>query len=328
VPGFVDLHVHGGGGGSFTDGEPDSAVQAVLAHRAHGTTTTLASLVAAGPEELLRSVRMLAELQQSGMIAGVHLEGPWLSPQHRGAHDSGSLRPPESAELARLLATGTVAMVTLAPELPGGIKAIRQIVDAGAIAAIGHTNATYDQTVAAIEAGARLGTHLFNAMRPPHQREPGPVAALLEDHRVSVELIADGVHVHPAWYRMVTRLAGDRTVLVTDAMAAAGLGDGGYRLGAQQVTVTEGIARVAGTTTIAGSTATAEDLFRRAIANGNPPSPAPDLSDDALLRAVQQTSVTPARVLGRRDLGGLRPGIRADLLVLTSDLRIHEVIRA
>jgi N-acetylglucosamine-6-phosphate deacetylase len=333
VPGFVDLHVHGGGGGSFTDGDPESARRAVEAHRRHGTTTTMASLVTAAPDDLLRSVALLRELRQDGLIAGIHLEGPWISPYRCGAHEPGQLRDPDPAEIARLLTAGggDIAMVTLAPELPGGPDAIRQVVDAGALAAVGHTDASYEQTVAAVGAGARLGTHLFNAMRPVHHREPGPIVALLEDPRVSVELVADGTHLHPALYRQVSGTAGpDRVVLVTDAMAAAGASDGDYRLGAMHVSVRHGTALIAGTNTIAGSTATMDELFRRAACGGDGPSPAGSgadgAADAALLQAVRQTSVNPARLLGRPDVGGLRPQMRADIVVLAPDLTVTEVI--
>jgi len=329
VPGFVDMHVHGGGGGSFTDGIPQSAVRAVDAHRRHGTTTTLASLVTAGPDELLASVYQLAELYQDGVIAGIHLEGPWISPRQCGAHDPTQLRHPDPDEIGRLLTAGrgAVRVVTLAPELPGAEDAIRQVVDGGAVAAIGHTDATYEQTVSAIQAGARAATHLFNAMRPVHHRRPGPVIALLEDPRVTVELIADGTHLHPALYRQVSgALDAGRVALVTDAMAAAALGDGRYRLGPLHVDVIDGVATVAGTPTIAGSTATMDDLFRRAAGEGNHSDPASDITNEALLRAVRQTSVNPALSLGRPDLGTLTAGSRADLVVLGPDLQVRDVI--
>ena len=270
VPGFVDLHVHGGGGGSFTTGDLDSALQAVRTHRAHGTTATMASLVTASPAKLLDSVSMLADLYEAGEIAGIHLEGPWISAHRCGAHDPTQLRDPDPAEIARLLAAGrgAIAMVTLAPELPGGLDAIRQVVAAGAIAAVGHTDASYELVVQAIAAGARVGTHLFNAMRPIHHRQPGPIVALLEDPRVTVELIADGIHLHPALYRHISDTTSrDRVALVTDAMAAATFGDGTYQLGPMQVTVNDGVAHLTGTDTIAGSTTTMDRLFRAAAAD-------------------------------------------------------------
>ena len=316
VPGFVDIHVHGGGGGSFTSGDPIHARRAVAFHRSRGTTTSLASLVTASGEELLRSVAILADLVDDGLLAGIHLEGPWLSERRRGAHDGGQLRDPDQTELRALLNTGrgTVKMITLAPERTGALDAIKIIVDHGAVAAGGHTDASYDVMRAAISSGARVATHLFNAMRPIHHREPGPILALLESPDVVVELVHDGTHLHPAIYRHVVRSAGsDRIALVTDAMDAAGMSDGTYRLGALTVEVEGGEARVAGSGTLAGSTATMDQLFRNAVRSG------PDQGDDALLAAVRQTSTTPARVLGLDDRN-LSANDQADLVVLDASL--------
>ena len=183
VPGFVDIHCHGGGGGAFTVGSEDEALRAARFHRARGTTTMLASLVTASPEDLQTGVKVLAGLADAGEIAGIHLEGPWLSDRRAGAHPKALLRDPDRGEIADVLAAGRghVRMVTLAPERPGGLDAIRQVLDHGAVAAIGHTDATYAITRAALAAGASVATHLYNAMRPPHHREPGPVVALIED---------------------------------------------------------------------------------------------------------------------------------------------------
>ena len=325
VPGFVDMHVHGGGGGAFPTGEQDQAKVAVELHRRHGTTSSVASLVTASPADLLRTVAVMAELTQDGLLAGTHLEGPWLSNERPGAHEQPQLRDADPAELDRVFAAGrgTIRMVTLAPERPRGLDAVRRVVDAGAIAAVGHTDATYDQARTAIEAGATVGTHLFNAMRPVHHREPGPVIALLEDPRVTVELITDGVHLHPALYRDVASVAGpDRVALVTDAMAAAGMADGAYRLGALDVTVAGGVARITGSDTIAGSTATMDHIFRYAVAHAGLPFL------DAVRAAVRQTSTIPAAVLGLDDVGQLTPGRRADLVVLDGGLQLRAVMRA
>jgi N-acetylglucosamine-6-phosphate deacetylase len=282
----------------------------------------IASLVTAHPTELLRQVGVLAEQVTNGLVAGIHLEGPWLSQHRCGAHDPSALRDPDPDELDRVLAAGqgTIRMVTLAPERAGGLAAVRRIVDAGAVAAVGHTDATYDQARAAIDAGATVATHLFNAMRPVHHREPGPVIALVEDPRVTVEMITDGVHLHPALYRTVTGTVGrDRVALVTDAMAAAGMADGAYRLGSLAVDVDGGIARVAGTTTIAGSTATMDHLFQHVVTNSG------RSRDDALLAAVRQTSINPARALGLPDTV-LTPGAAADLVVLSAQLKVTGVL--
>jgi len=321
IPGFVDTHVHGGGGGSFA--HPDQTAAAVDLHLHRGTTTLLASLVTEAPENLLVQVRALAKQVRAGLIAGIHLEGPWLSTERCGAHDPALLRDPDPAELDRLLEAGdgTLRMVTLAPERTGGLAAVRRVVDAGAVAAVGHTDSTYRQTRAAVDAGATVATHLFNAMRPIHHREPGPVIALLEDPRVTVEVIADGVHLDAALYRHIVGSAGpDRVSLVTDAMAAAGMADGPYRIGPLTVEVADQVAHLAGTDTIAGSTATFDRLFRFSVAHADLPR------DEALLQAVRQSSVNPARALGL-PCPELRPGSAADLVVLDQDLAVTGVIR-
>lgn len=322
VPGFVDTHVHGGGGSDFSAATTADTVAAVDLHRRHGTTTLIASLVSAGPTELLDQVAILAGHVRDGLIAGIHLEGPWLSVERCGAHDPVLLRDPDAGELERVLqaGAGTIRMVTLAPERPGALTAIERIVGAGAVAAVGHTEATYEQTRAAINVGATVGTHLFNAMRPIHHREPGPVIALLEDPRVTVELIADGVHVDAALYRHAARAAGpDRLSLITDAMAAAGVSDGRYRIGRLDVEVAGGVARLAGTSTIAGSTATMGQVFRAAVADSGLPH------DQALLLAVRQSSLNPARTLGLSS-PELVAGAHADLVVLDGELAVTDVL--
>lgn len=322
VPGFVDTHVHGGGGASFSAASTAETSSAVAMHRRHGTTTLVASLVTAAPGELICQITELAADVRSGLLAGIHLEGPWLSTERCGAHQPSLMRDPDAAEIDRILEAGedTIRMVTIAPERDGALAAIERVVDAGVVAAVGHTEATYEQTRSAVAVGATVGTHLFNAMRPIATREPGPVVALLEDPRVTVELITDGVHVDPALYRHVTRSAGtDRVSLVTDAMAAAGMTDGVYHLGPVTVNVVGGVARVAGTDTIAGSTATMDHQFRFAVAHCGLPR------DDALMLAVTQASITPARALGL-PCQGLVPGAAADLVVLDSDLVVTGVL--
>ena len=320
VPGFVDVHVHGGGGGSFPGGD---ALRAVAFHRAHGPTTSLASLVTAPPEELRRSVDVLAELVVDGEIAGVHLEGPWLAAARCGAHHPAQLRDPDPDELDKLLATGVIAMVTLAPERHGALDAIRRVAGSGAVAAVGHTDADFALTRAAIDAGARHGTHLFNAMRPLHHREPGPAVALLDDDRVTVELVTDGLHVHPALWELAVRSAGaHRVAAVTDAVAGAGMPDGAYRLGHLEVEVVDRVARLPGGGAIAGSTATADALFRAIVRHAAVDRP------EALRRAVAMTATTPARALGLTDVGELAVGRRADLVGLSAELSVSAVYRA
>ena len=321
VPAFVDLHVHGGGGASYDDGTTEAAAAVVATHLARGTTTLAASLVTDSPDRMARTVRELAPLVSGGLLAGIHLEGPWLSPRHAGAHRRDLLAHPSPGAVGALLAAGdgAVRMVTLAPELPGGIEAVRRIHEAGVVVAIGHTDASYDLARAALDAGARLGTHLFNAMRPMHHREPGAVGALLASD-ADVELVADGVHLHPAVLRTVFTARPGRCVLVTDAMAAAGLGDGDFRLGGQPVEVRDGVARLAdgpGRGTIAGSTLTLDAAVRQAVRAGVP-----------LLEAVTAATATPARAWGLDDVGTLGAGSRADLVVLDEHLEVARVMRS
>ena len=319
LPGFVDIHVHGGAGASFTSGDPDQARAAVSFHRDHGTTTMLASLVSAPSEHLHEAVKRLGPLVDEGLLAGIHLEGPYLSPARRGAHDPAHLRDPDPVELAGLLDLGGVRMVTLAPELPGALGAIGRLRERGAVAAIGHTDATYEQTRAAIEAGATVATHLGNAMRPLHHRDPGPIAALLDAPEVVCELIVDGAHLHEGMVHHVVRVAGpDRVALVTDAVAAAGMPDGAYQLGGRAVAVVNGVARLADGSAIAGSTGTMDATIRRAVHSGM------DIVDAAIMAAT-----TPARVLGlEAEIGALVAGRRADLVLLDEDLTVTAVLRA
>ncbi|NVN51238.1 N-acetylglucosamine-6-phosphate deacetylase [Mycolicibacterium hippocampi] len=324
VPGFVDTHVHGGAGGNFSAADPAETVTAVELHRRHGTTTLVASLVTAGPAELLRQVESLARDVRAGVLDGIHLEGPWLSPLRCGAHQPSLMRDPEPAEIDAVLRAGdgTIRMVTIAPERAGAMAAIEQLASSGVVVAVGHTEATYDQARAAIDAGATIGTHVFNAMRPIDRREPGPIVALLEDPRITVELITDGVHIDPAIYRFVAKTIGpERISLITDAMAATGMSDGRYYLGPLAVDVAGGVARVAGTDTIAGSTATMDQVLRFAVAHSGAPR------NEALLAAVAQTSVNPARALGLPASAGLTAGAAADMVMLDNDLAVIGVLR-
>lgn len=319
TPGFVDIHAHGGGGVAYTDGA--QAAHSVLAtHRQHGTTSAMASLVTDTIENLASQVTALAPLVKDDELLGIHLEGPWLSEHHRGAHDPELLQDPSADDITRLLqvAEGTIRMVTLAVEREGGLAAVFQLAGAGVIVAPGHSHATYQEARQAIEAGARVATHLFNAERGIHHREPGLIPALMEDDRVVVELIADGVHVHPTIVRDVALLKPGRHVLVTDAMAAAGSEDGDYLLGPLAVEVRDGIARLAGGGAIAGSTLTLDRAIRFCVEQAGL-----DLVD-----VVRAATLTPADVVGRPDLGRIEPGARADLVVLDEALYVQRVLRA
>jgi N-acetylglucosamine-6-phosphate deacetylase len=324
LPGFVDVHAHGGGGTSFTEGSADDARSAAAFHRGHGSTTMLASLVTAPLAELEARAAMLAGLADEGVIAGVHLEGPFLSAARCGAQDPRHMLAPDVAVFERLhaAARGHLRVITLAPELPGAAGVIRAAVGAGVTVAVGHTDATAEVTSAAVDAGATHATHLFNGMRPWHHREPGAAGALLDRDEVTCEIVADGVHLHDMTVRLAARAAGPgRLVLVTDAMAAAGMPDGSYRLGSQWVDVAGGVARLAGGAgnpgAIAGSTATMATVLRHAVAAGVP-----------VTEAAAAASTTPARVLGLGDrTGALRPGLAADLVVCDDEFRLTGVMR-
>lgn len=319
APGFVDMHVHGGGGHSFSTEDPAEALAVIRTHRASGTTTMVASLVTASEQMLLRQISSLAELVQQGELVGLHLEGPWLSPHFAGAHDKAQLRPPSGPSVDRLLSAGkgTIRMVTLAPELEHGLDAVARLVGEGVTAAMGHTSADYDLSRTAIEQGVTVGTHLFNAMPSLHHREPGPTLALLEDKRVTVEVIPDGVHLHPRLVGIIATSAPGRVALVTDAMAAAGGGDGTYRLGDLDVVVADGVARLAGSATIAGSTLTMLRGLQLAVQEAGVPVP----------EAVRAATSTPAQALGLGDVGAIRPGACADLVVLDESLTLRAVLR-
>lgn len=319
VPGFVDIHCHGGGGHTFTTGEADDARAAARFHAAHGTTTMLASLVTSGREELRSATKAFAPLVADGTIFGIHFEGPYLSAARSGAQNPAHLRDADPAELAALIDLGGVRMITIAPEVPGALETISLAAQRGVIAAIGHTDATYDQTRAGIAAGATVGTHVCNGMRPVHHREPGPIIALLDADGVVCEQIADGVHLHDGMLRHSVRAAGpERIALITDAMTATGMPDGAYELGGLAVRVIDGVARLVGDGAIAGSTLTMDAAFRRTVQSGV-----------SLVDAARMAATTPARVLGRDgELGALVPGHRADLVLLDAGLHVTDVLRA
>lgn len=311
APGFVDIHCHGGAGHSFATTDPDVALTAARAHRAHGTTSVVASLVTDRLSVLGDQVEVLASLVNDGELAGIHLEGPWLSPAFNGAHDAALLRTPERGDVDALLdrAAGAIRMVTLAPELPGAMDAVRQLAGEGVAVAAGHTDADAVLMAEAIDAGVTVMTHLFNAMRPIHHRAPGPAPVALADRRVLVELIADAVHLHPAVLAMAARAATGGFALVSDAMAGALAPDGRYLLGGQQVVVSDGVPRLTTTGGIAGSTLTLLRAVQVMAAAGVP-----------LEVVLTGASTAPAERLGLVGAGRILPGRRADLVALTDAL--------
>jgi N-acetylglucosamine-6-phosphate deacetylase len=319
MPGFVDMHCHGGGGSSFTSADPDEIARAAATHRAHGTTTMHASLVSAAYDDLIDQIRALAPFVDDGTLHGIHLEGPWISPSYCGAHDPLTLRAPDPDEVARVLdaGEGRIRMVTLAPELPGALESIRVIVDRGAIAAVGHTAADSDVARAAVDAGATVATHLFNAMPPLLHRDAGPVGVLLADPRVTCEVIGDGVHLEPEVVALALSASEGRGALITDAMSAAGAGDGEYRIGTLDVVVRDGVARLRDGRSLAGSTLLMDSALRRAVR----------LADRSLAQASRAASLAPARAMGLTDRGLLAVGHRADVVALDADLQVMRVLR-
>jgi len=340
LPGLVDIHTHGGGGASYPDATTtEEALVAVREHRAHGTTTLVASLVTAAPDTLRQRVGVLTALAEAGEIAGIHLEGPFVSTARCGAQDPALIQGPD-ADLTRELATlarGHLVTMTIAPEL-AGISGEGGVVDAligaGGLPSFGHTDAGWQQTTDALaDARARLVatpgrrsgrstvTHLFNGMRPMTHRDPGPIPVFLAEAArgdVVVELIGDGTHVAPEMVQSVFSLVGaQNVVLVTDAMAAAGMPDGAYRLGSQDVTVDGGVARLTRGGAIAGGTAHLLDIVRTTVAGGVP-----------LVDVLLAAATTPATVLGDETVGALQTGRRADVLVVDDDFQVLSVRRA
>ncbi|MEO7348885.1 MAG: N-acetylglucosamine-6-phosphate deacetylase [Terrimesophilobacter sp.] len=318
TPGFIDLHAHGGGNHSY-DGNATEIQKALATHRAHGTTRSVLSLVTQPLPQLCTSLAVIADLcDDDPTILGSHLEGPFLAESRKGAHNAAFLRAPSAADVEELIGAGrnTLRQVTIAPELDGALEAIDVLVAASVVVAIGHTSADFELAKGAFDRGARILTHAFNAMNGIHHRAPGPVVAAFEDDRVTIELILDGVHVHPDVARMASASAPGRIALITDAMAAAGSADGDYTLGSLSVTVTDGVAVLSGTDSIAGSTLTQDAALRMAINHAG-----------FLPReAVAALTSTPARALGlEHRLGYLRPGYSADAVTLDYDFQVTGV---
>lgn len=317
APGLVDVHCHGGGGASFDQPDDEATATALRTHRERGTTATIASLVTASTENLLRQVSHLAGWVERGELAGIHLEGPWLAPERKGAHEESLLTAPTETVIAEVLAAGrgTVKMATLAPELPGAEAATRLLTEAGVMVAVGHTAADYTTTKASLSWGARGATHLFNAMPPLNHRDPGPILALLRDPAVWLELIADGVHVDAELIAWTLQTYPTRVVLITDAMAAAGFGDGGYLLGKLTVEVHDGVARLTSNGAIAGSTLVLAGAVEKCFSWGVEAA-----------RVLAASTVQPAEYLGL-DAGRLQVGRSADLVLLDDQLRVQRTLR-
>ena len=318
APGFVDIHVHGGGGFSLASGDAEELRSYARWVVAHGVTSFIASVVGDRPEDgeaALRAIARAGPAEGGAELLGAHLEGPFVSPERRGALPEGWLRPPDAGLLSRFLeaAGGRLRLITLAPELPGAAAVLDQAARAGCVVAVGHSDATYEQAREAFARGARHLTHAFNAMRPFHHREPGPLGAALDAEGVTVELIADGVHVHPAAARVVVRGKGaGGVVLVTDGVPPAGLPGGTFHIGGRDARLAEGrIALPDGT--IAGSAATMDRVVRYVVEEGIA----------TLAQAVRMASTVPASVVGLAGRKGrIAPGYDADLVALDSGLNV------
>jgi N-acetylglucosamine-6-phosphate deacetylase len=311
LPGFVDLHIHGSAGADLMDASGDALATIARFAATHGVTSLLATTMTAPHEATLAAVRTVAahapQLHGGARILGVHLEGPYISPRFPGAQPAQFIRPPDLDEFAELATNGPVRMITLAPEVPGTEQLIKMARRLGVTVVLGHTNATYEECVRAVELGVTQATHTYNAMSGLHHRRPGALGATLSLDAIDAQLIADNIHVHPAGINILARCKGvERTILITDAIRATGLGPGQYELGGQPVTVRNGECRLADGT-LAGSILTMD----RALVNFMA------ATGITLAEAWPVTSHTPARSIGLGDeIGALTPGYRGDLVLL------------
>jgi len=317
APGFIDLQVNGGVGHNFEDASPAGIARIADFYVSRGTTGLLPTTVTA-PIARIREAIERVRLASHPAILGMHIEGPFISSERKGAHNPEYILPPSRERFDELVAgyAGFIKVVTLAPELPGADELLAGILSIGAIPSLGHSDATYEQALAAIGRGVRLFTHTFNAMREFHHRAPGAVGAAL-DSDAYVELICDGVHVHPAGVRLVAKAKGyNRICLVTDAVSAAGLSDGTYTLGGLPVSVRDGVARLPDGT-LAGSTLTMDQAVKNFM----------EFTGCSLPEAVRCATLNPARLLGIDDRkGSLEVGKDADLVIFDEDFNVHYTI--
>ena len=305
IPGFVDIHCHGGGGKYFSALTPGEIHSVIETHRGHGTTSLFASLVTEPIDVLTTQIQRLKPFVESGQIAGIHLEGPYLSHARCGAHDPALLVHPELSEIKELLAVadGALSMITIAPELPGAIAAITHLTAAGVTVALGHTDGDFGNAAAGTNAGATVITHFMNAM-DKGLNDSSFASFVIADERLTVELILDGHHVPYRTAKEIYAAIGNRLIFVTDAMAAAGATDGNYTIGKMPVIVKEGVARLESNGALAGSTLTMDSVFFNAITQ----------LDLSVTEAVAATSTRAAKAMGLNDRGEIAVGKRADLL--------------
>ena len=313
VPGFVDLQVNGFAGVDLMRADSDGYRRAGEALLETGVTSYLPTFISAPEEDVLAALGNVPAQAGGARILGVHLEGPFISPKRLGIHPASARRDPDLALLERLLGAGPVRMMTLAPELPGAEELIDRLILGGIAVSCGHTDATAEEAVHAFDRGVHAVTHLFNAMRPFQHRDPGLAGAALARNDVVVQIILDGVHLAEETARVIWQSAPGRVALVTDAVAAAGMGDGFFFLGGSEIEVRNGVARNLDDI-LAGSSLTMIDAVRNLHAFGVP-----------LTEAVAAATSVPARVLGAPDLARLDIGLPADLLVLDDNLEIERV---
>jgi len=318
VPGYVDVHVHGAMGRDMMEGTVEAISTAAAFYARHGTTAFLPTSVTAHSEDIDRFLEAVAEAQRrtvtgEARVLGAHIEGPYISPKMSGAQAAKFIRPADRREYERWFASGIIRLITVAPEVPENRPLLSYALKQGAAVSVGHSAATFQETMAAVDWGLNHATHTFNAMTGLHHRDPGAAGAALYSDKIYAELIADTVHVHPAAMAILVRAKGPgRTVLVTDAMTAVGLGDGDYSLGAQMVQVRNGIARIANGS-LAGSLLTMDQAVKNVVRE----------TGSTLAQAVEMASLTPARSIGlAHRKGSLEPGKDADLLLLDRDLNV------
>lgn len=322
VPGFIDIHTHGGAGADMMDADPESLRRMSLFLAQHGVTSFFPTTMTATAEEIGRSIAAFVAsigTTDGAIPLGVHLEGPYVSHQYRGTQPVELLRNPTPEEYEDWLATGVIRLITLAPELPGAAELIARACQLGIRIAIGHTEASYKQALLAFDQGADQATHLFNGMPALHHRQPGPVGAVLSDDRVFAQLIPDGIHVHPAVMRLVVRAKGvNRTILVSDANRGAGMPDGTYMLGSVRVHIQSGVARN-DDGGLAGSTVSLDHGLRNVM----------QATGLGLAEAIPMITSTPAAAMGIADRKGrLAPGTDADVVVLDENLSVRKTLVA
>lgn len=316
IPGMVDVHIHGANNFDMMDGTQESIRGVSEACARTGCTNFLVTSVSSSLEDLLLMIKQTKRVignESGAKIAGIHLEGPYLNIEKKGMQNPEFLRHPDITEMREIFneADGLIKMVTIAPELPGALELIDFIIEQGAVAAIAHSNASYEQAKYAFSHGADHITHCFNAMPSIHHRAPGLVAAALEADDISLQLIVDGTHVHPGIVRLVHKIKGPgKVVLTTDALQAMGVGDGEYLFGGHHVTVASGIARLSDGT-LASSTVSMNKSLQLTTEFGIP------LED-----AITMATSTPASILGMNDIGEIKAGYTADLVLLNEDFDV------